>query len=114
MAFTSDIFVDVGALSTIDLKRLWAYSLVSHMGIILVSGFLISFSSFALQPYIILLMTHTIFSTSMFFVVGCLYKLRLKNVLSRNRLTYSGLRSEERRVGKECVSTCRSRWSPYH
>src|SRR3546814_5295502 len=30
---------------------------------------------------------------------------------------YGGLyqsRSEERRVGKECVSTCRSRWSPYH
>src|SRR3546814_3415146 len=25
-----------------------------------------------------------------------------------------GSRSEERRVGKECVSTCRSRWSPYH
>src|SRR3546814_14415766 len=23
-------------------------------------------------------------------------------------------RSEERRVGKECVCTCRSRWSPYH
>src|SRR3546814_16195471 len=23
-------------------------------------------------------------------------------------------RSEERRVGTECVSTCRSRWSPYH
>src|SRR3546814_14791360 len=28
---------------------------------------------------------------------------------------FSGdIRSEERRVGKECVSTCRSRWSPYH
>src|SRR3546814_16440057 len=27
---------------------------------------------------------------------------------------FIGLRSEERRVGKECVSTCRSRWSPYH
>src|SRR3546814_9903634 len=24
------------------------------------------------------------------------------------------VRSKERRVGKECVSTCRSRWSPYH
>ena len=24
------------------------------------------------------------------------------------------MRSEERRVGKECVSLCRSRWSPYH
>src|SRR3546814_19049563 len=27
---------------------------------------------------------------------------------------FGGMRSEERRVGKECVSTCRSRWSPYH
>src|SRR3546814_6930304 len=30
------------------------------------------------------------------------------------RLTNIRSRSEERRVGKECVSTCRSRWSPYH
>src|SRR3546814_2300324 len=30
-----------------------------------------------------------------------------------NRAELCG-RSEERRVGKECVSTCRSRWSPYH
>src|SRR3546814_1375345 len=29
-------------------------------------------------------------------------------------LDFGGGRSEERRVGKECVSTCRSRWSPYH
>src|SRR3546814_13207853 len=29
-------------------------------------------------------------------------------------LSENGRRSEERRVGKECVSTCRSRWSPYH
>src|SRR3546814_17154475 len=27
---------------------------------------------------------------------------------------YSEMRPEERRVGKECVSTCRSRWRPYH
>src|SRR3546814_14133033 len=27
---------------------------------------------------------------------------------------FKWMRSEERRVGKECVSTCRSRWSPYH
>src|SRR3546814_19996165 len=27
---------------------------------------------------------------------------------------HNALRSEERRVGKECVSTCRSRWWPYH
>src|SRR3546814_3140439 len=30
------------------------------------------------------------------------------------RHTINRFRSEERRVGKECVSTCRSRWSPYH
>src|SRR3546814_2942803 len=32
----------------------------------------------------------------------------------RAKLRVPGQRSEERRVGKECVSTCRSRWSPYH
>ena len=30
------------------------------------------------------------------------------------RLASRSARSEERRVGKECVSLCRSRWSPYH
>src|SRR3546814_14056826 len=32
---------------------------------------------------------------------------------SRKRPGYTP-RSDERRVGNECVSTCRSRWSPYH
>src|SRR3546814_14261339 len=32
---------------------------------------------------------------------------------NRQQPRYS-MRSEERRVGKECVSTCRSRWTPYH
>src|SRR3546814_12071842 len=32
----------------------------------------------------------------------------------RRREADRAVRSEERRVGKECVSTCRSRWSPYH
>ena len=31
-----------------------------------------------------------------------------------NQLQSNILRSEERRVGKECVQPCRSRWSPYH
>src|SRR3546814_13481821 len=35
-------------------------------------------------------------------------------VEKRIRKDYPDGRSEERRVGKECVSTCRSRWSPYH
>src|SRR3546814_7627686 len=37
-------------------------------------------------------------------------------VTGSNRLAAAARanRSEERRVGKECVSTCRSRWSPYH
>src|SRR3546814_12350604 len=35
-------------------------------------------------------------------------------LLSPNTATTHQKRSEERRVGKECVSTCRSRWSPDH
>src|SRR3546814_13969175 len=37
-----------------------------------------------------------------------------ERVPSNAQLKGKRLRSEERRVGKECVSTCRSRWSPYH
>src|SRR3546814_14038243 len=33
---------------------------------------------------------------------------------SQNYVCHFTARSEERRVGKECVSTCRSWWSPYH
>src|SRR3546814_17924439 len=36
------------------------------------------------------------------------------DLTARTIAEYEALRSEERRVGKECVSTCRSRWSPYH
>src|SRR3546814_5839386 len=40
---------------------------------------------------------------------------RLRSLVwPRYTVACSDARSEERRVGKECVSTCRSRWSPYH
>src|SRR3546814_12106270 len=38
-----------------------------------------------------------------------LYLGRVMEIADRD-----AIRSEERRVGKECVSTCRSRWSQYH
>src|SRR3546814_3543493 len=39
---------------------------------------------------------------------------RVESVSFRTSFSRVINRSEERRVGKECVSTCRSRWSPYH
>src|SRR3546814_18466909 len=50
------------------------------------------------------------------FITGAISKtINMPNVASVEdcKQAYM-LRSEERRVGKECVSTCRSRWSPYH
>src|SRR3546814_7145350 len=38
----------------------------------------------------------------------------LQRMPARGEAALRQQRSEERRVGKECVSTCRSRWSPYH
>ena len=35
-------------------------------------------------------------------------------ILDINLPDGDGFRSEERRVGKECLRLCRSRWSPYH
>src|SRR3546814_3489255 len=37
-----------------------------------------------------------------------------QHILAEANKFAKSLRSEERRVGKECVSTCISRWSPYH
>jgi NADH-quinone oxidoreductase subunit M len=91
LALSTAVFGALGALSTTDLKKLAAYSSVSHMGIILVSGFLLGASSFSLQPYLILLMTHTFISTAMFMIIGCIYKNRTSSFISRNRLSYSGL-----------------------
>src|SRR3546814_16187422 len=48
-------------------------------------------------------------------ILGNTYHLMLRP--SAERVAQLGglhRRSEERRVGKECVSTCRSRWLPYH
>src|SRR3546814_11541502 len=42
-----------------------------------------------------------------------LLEKRLEHIMTPMTVSVIG-RSEERRVGKECVSTCRSRWSPYH
>ena len=38
----------------------------------------------------------------------------LDHLRSKKRKKRFGFRSEERRVGKECMEGCRSRWSPYH
>src|SRR3546814_8545571 len=54
-------------------------------------------------------------------VLGGTKRLRLERIVrpqgrswARQYPAAGRTRSEERRVGKECVSTCRSRWSPYH
>src|SRR3546814_11923031 len=45
---------------------------------------------------------------------GLLEKVAYRKRPSTISICAALMRSEERRVGKECVSTCRSRWSPYH
>src|SRR3546814_19493930 len=53
--------------------------------------------------------------------IPCEFPMRTRSIFTDkllagepNVLTLDIQRSEERRVGKECDSTCRSRWSPYH
>src|SRR3546814_3046248 len=41
------------------------------------------------------------------------FRLGTKEIFTSASIGIALARSEERRVGKECVSTCRSRWSPY-
>src|SRR3546814_14695442 len=44
----------------------------------------------------------------------CDVTLRASDTPEFDAWRWNAYRSEERRVGKECVSTCRSRWSPYN
>src|SRR3546814_13384131 len=47
--------------------------------------------------------------------IRCLRRSQQRLPFLRAQRGFHSFRSsEERRVGKECVSTCRSRWSPYH
>src|SRR3546814_10338702 len=46
--------------------------------------------------------------------LGGVIDFRIGSFSRRQGKPQAAQRSEERRVGKECVSTCRSRWSPYH
>src|SRR3546814_8234280 len=48
-----------------------------------------------------------------YFIAGTV-QTRIATAPATARRPHITNRSEERRVGKECVSTCRSRWSPYH
>src|SRR3546814_17302228 len=97
--------IGVGYASSIafrqcDAKRLIAYSSIAHVWLIVAGVFAWNVQS--LQGAIIQMVNHGISVLGLFFVV---------DILVRRLGTR---RSEERRVGKECVSTCRSRWSPYH
>src|SRR3546814_16046747 len=70
--------------------------------------------------------THLFKQTVIFwiFVVRCIFtavvRLGIGAIQQKQKVLGIGIisnpapRSEERRVGKECVSTCRSRWSPYN
>src|SRR3546814_15051867 len=103
------------------LKKRIAYSSASRLCV----G-LLGFASFTVEGTsgaVMQMVSHGILSTMLFFLVGVIYN-RVHDRFIPNFRGLAGhmphyaafvmVRSEERRVGKECVSTCRSRWSPYH
>src|SRR3546814_18643551 len=55
-----------------------------------------------------------LFSATMPPPIKRIAQAHLRNPVEVRIAAKTTTRSEERRVGKECVSTCRSRWSPYH
>src|SRR3546814_15237031 len=95
LAFASILIGNVLAVRQNNVKRMLAYSSIAHFGYCMVA--LVAGGPLAVEAVGAYLLTYVVTSIGAFGVV-----------------TLSSSRSEERRVGKECVSTCRSRWSPYH
>src|SRR3546814_18236173 len=57
----------------------------------------------------------TMVTQNLSLVYTIIWTLAIANVVGAGTcILLASPRSEERRVGQECVSTCRSRWSPYH
>src|SRR3546814_3509329 len=71
-------------------------------------------SGFTLLEILIFVAIFGIFALLAYGGLNSVLHTRSRVEIAQNRVAELQKRSEERRVGKECVSTCRSRWSPYH
>src|SRR3546814_14003015 len=95
---------------------LFGYFIFVPLSISFLSNYIVSdivTNQYTLSNYISTVATLTLAAGLVFELPIVIYFLSKVGIITpgimrRNR------RSEERRVGKECVSTCRSRWSPYH
>src|SRR3546814_14498214 len=103
------------------MKKLIAYSSVAHMGFVTVGIFAVNEQ--AVQGAIIQMLSHGVVSGALFLCVGVVYdRMHTREIKAYGGLVHRMPRyaavfllfsSAKRRVGKECVRTCRSRWSPY-
>src|SRR3546814_15544246 len=90
---------------------------ISGLHLSLVAGlvFLIVRAGLALVPVLALRWQTRKIAAAVALLVSTGYPLLSgASVPTQRSFIMLAFRSEERRVGKECVSTCRSRWSPYH
>src|SRR3546814_21094425 len=99
------VYTSLVALAQEDMKKLIAYSSVAHMGFVTIGIFVVNQQG--IEGAIFQMLSHGIVSAALFLVVGVIYDRLHTRLIERYR-------SEERRVVKECGSTCRSRWSPYN
>src|SRR3546814_1315281 len=119
------VYTSLVALAQEDMKKLIAYSSVAHMGFVTIGIFVVNQQG--IEGAIFQMLSHGIVSAALFLVVGVIYDRLHTRLIERydglvNRMPAYALifmlfmlaRSEERRVGNECVSPFRSRGSPYH
>src|SRR3546814_19395598 len=93
-----------GALVGVVLATLAAFFLSLPVARVVVPESIVSAISLPGDDLVQQLLNPTIITTA----------IAIAFIASAETLLSAAARSEERRVGTECVSTCRSRWSPYH
>src|SRR3546814_10743430 len=108
---TVAIVDDMGAVVIIALFYTDKINLVALGGAAAVLGIMYLFNRSGVKSLIVYLLLFVILWYAML-LSGV--HATIAGVLAAMAIPLETTRSEERRVGKECVSTCRSRWSPYH
>ena len=103
------------AIGQKDIKRLIAFTSISHFGFITMGIFAMTTQGHSGAT--LYMFNHGFSTAALFLVAGLMISRRGSSTIADfgglQRVT-PVMRSEERRVGKECLRLCRSRWSPYH
>src|SRR3546814_16170026 len=106
--------MDITSLLNLSMNETLARTIATNLAMLLALGSLMLLGPDVIQSFTTALLISVVVGTYSTIYIAAPWLIWLKVESDSFVPKTAAARSEERRVGKECVSTCRSRCSPYH